>query len=308
MGQKVNPIIFRLNSSTEKLRFLGNNTEESSFYLYQNIEVKKYLSRIFESNGIIMHNCIIKRSALKLHIFINFYVTSKILIKSLPVFSNVTKSKTFFKKKSLNSLSILDLKNNFKTTSFLTDDAILLPDFYQNEVDYSFMKKKLIESLLKFTGVSKISLNLNNLQNETILKLTDNKDLKLKVQELSIYSKERFFNEAVEILTLVFYNKDTSQLLAKFIALQFQIMKRHNSFLTFLKRSIFIFKTLKFTNTQGIKIVINGRFNGVPRAKGRIIQIGRLPLQNINSKIDYHYTEAQTPYGTFGIKVWVCEK
>jgi len=85
-------------------------------------------------------------------------------------------------------------------------------------------------------------------------------------------------------------------------------MKRHNSFLTFLKRAIFIFKTLKFANTQGIKIVINGRFNGVPRSKGRIIQTGRLPLQNINSNINYHYTEAQTPYGTFGIKVWICEK
>jgi len=85
-------------------------------------------------------------------------------------------------------------------------------------------------------------------------------------------------------------------------------MKRHNSFLTFLKRALFIFSKLKNSNISGIKILITGRFNGVPRAKGRIIQTGCLPLQSLDSKINYHNTEAQTPYGTFGIKVWISEK
>ena len=68
------------------------------------------------------------------------------------------------------------------------------------------------------------------------------------------------------------------------------------------------FSKLKNSNISGIKILITGRFNGVPRAKGRIIQTGCLPLQSLDSKINYHNTEAQTPYGTFGIKVWISEK
>lgn len=185
------------------------------------------------------------------------------------------------------------------------DKIIFIPNGFKYT---NSLKNKIIKSLLQFTGVPKILLNLNNLQNSSILKAINNNDLKLKIQELSIYSKERFFNEAIEILILIFNNKKTSKLLSKFIAFQFQVMKRHNTFLTFLKRAIFVFGNIKLATIQGVKIVINGRFNGVPRAGGRIIQNGRLPLQTINSKINYHNTEAQTPYGTFGIKVWICEK
>ena len=323
MGQKVNPIVFRLNSkiAESKSQYYGKNMEEFSYYLYQDIEIKKYLTQIFESNGMILQYCVIKRSNLKINIYVNFYVTSKISVKLLSSFSNILALKFFINKKSLNFnkfFKTIAFKSKIKKT-ILRDDSLnsepfkFLPDEYlavtKKKSNYiSIFKKKIIESLLQFTGVSKVSLNLNNLQNNSILKVINRAELKSKIQELSIYSKERFFKEAVEILILVFTNKESSKLLSKFIAFQFQIMKRHNTFLTFLKRSLFIFNTIKFASIQGVKILINGRFNGVPRAKGRIIQNGRLPLQSLNSKINYHNTEAQTPYGTFGIKVWVCEK
>jgi ribosomal protein S3 len=53
----------------------------------------------------------------------------------------------------------------------------------------------------------------------------------------------------------------------------------------------------------GIKISINGRFNGAARAKNRIIQAGKLPLQSINSKIDYAMSKSRTKFGVFGVKV-----
>ena len=317
MGQKVNPIVFRLNSkiAESKSQYYGKNMEEFSYYLYQDIEIKKYLTRIFESHCMILQYCVIKRSNLKINIYVNFYVTSKISVKFLSSFSNILTLKFFIYKKSLNFnkfFKTIAFKSKIKKTILRHDSLDLEPSEdlagTKNKSNYiSILKKKVIESLLQFTGVSKVSLNLNNLQNNSILKVINNAELKSKIQELSIYSKERFFKEAIEILILVFTNKESSKLLSKFIAFQFQIMKRHNTFLTFLKRSIFIFNTIKFASIQGIKILINGRFNGVPRAKGRIIQNGRLPLQSLNSKINYHNTEAQTPYGTFGIKVWVCE-
>lgn len=315
MGQKVNPIVFRLNSkiSESKSQYFGKNTEEFSYYLYQDIEIKKYLNRIFESHGMILQDCFIKRSNLKINIYVNFYVTSKISVKFLSSFSNILALKFFVNKKSLNFrkfFKAIAFKSKIKKTILLFNSKKAeSKSFINTKSTYiSILRKKIVESLLQFTGVSKISLNLNNLQNDSVFKIMHNYELKLKIQELSIYSKERFFNEAIEILILVFMNKESSKLLSKFIAFQFQIMKKHNTFLTFLKRSLFIFNTLKFSSIQGVKILINGRFNGVPRAKGRIIQNGRLPLQSLNSKISYHNTEAQTPYGTFGIKVWVCEK
>ena len=102
MGQKVNPIVFRLNSkiSESKSQYFGKNTEEFSYYLYQDIEIKKYLNRIFESHGMILQYCSIKRSNLKINIYVNFYVTSKISVKFLSSFSNILALKFFVNKKS----------------------------------------------------------------------------------------------------------------------------------------------------------------------------------------------------------------
>ena len=58
---------------------------------------------------------------------------------------------------------------------------------------------------------------------------------------------------------------------------------------------------------NGVKIVIKGRFNGAPRARSKIIQVGNIPLQSFKAKIDYSQTTSYTPNGTFGVKVWICE-
>jgi len=309
MGQKVNPIVFRIGTKKNpwKSQYFGKNKEESTLFFYQDFEIRKYLNRIFEANGTVITNCVIKRSSFKLDLSIHFYVTSRIPAKSLHAFSKVSTLKAFVQGKSITTRKFLTIHTiKRKLVHFFQKNSV--KKTYQNEFSYSLFKQKLIQSLLKFTGVSKISLNLINIQTETVLNLKKDSDFKSRIQELRLYSRERFFTEALEILVLVFQNKETAKLLSKFIAFQLQIMKRHNSFLTFLKRALFIFSKLKNLNIFGIKILINGRFNGVPRAKGRIIQAGQLPLQSLNSKINYHNTEAQTPYGTFGIKVWVCEK
>jgi small subunit ribosomal protein S3 len=33
--------------------------------------------------------------------------------------------------------------------------------------------------------------------------------------------------------------------------------------------------------------------------------VGRLPLSTLDADIDYGFTEAKTPYGHIGVKVWV---
>lgn len=313
MGQKVNPIVFRVGSNNKlwESQYYGKNMEESSYYLFQDLEIRKYLDTFFESNGMIIHNCIIKRSNSKLNIFINFYITSKISTKALQTFSRVSSFKSAVVKKSLKRKKFLNLsfvKKKLKNQllfNLSTESNLILNS---EKLKYSKFKQKLVKTLLKFSGSLKVNVKLNNVQTETVYGLSKAVDFKSTIQKLSGYSRERFFNEMVEILMINSSNTNTAKLLSRFIALQFQITKRHNTFLTFLKSATFLFNNTPNSKILGIKIIINGKFNGAPRAKKRTIQSGRLPLQSFNSKIDYHNTDAFTPYGTFGIKVWVCEQ
>lgn len=56
---------------------------------------------------------------------------------------------------------------------------------------------------------------------------------------------------------------------------------------------------------QGVKIEVRGRIGGGEFArKGRVMR-GSVPLQTIRAKVDYAQYEAQTRYGTIGVKVWI---
>ena len=59
---------------------------------------------------------------------------------------------------------------------------------------------------------------------------------------------------------------------------------------------------------SGISIIISGRINGFPRAKKKQIRIGILPLQSINSEIDYFKETVYTDNGTLGLKILICNK
>ncbi len=56
---------------------------------------------------------------------------------------------------------------------------------------------------------------------------------------------------------------------------------------------------------QGIKIMSSGRLNGIEIARTEWYREGRVPLHTLRADIDYGFGEAQTTYGSIGIKVWV---
>jgi ribosomal protein S3 len=98
-------------------------------------------------------------------------------------------------------------------------------------------------------------------------------------------------------------------LLSHFIATQLKKLKRHNFFLRFIKNTLLLFNTMTFSKLEGIKIKIKGRFNKAPRARHKIIAIGNdVPVLTLKAKIDYAETTSFTSNGTFGVKVWICEK
>ena len=85
-------------------------------------------------------------------------------------------------------------------------------------------------------------------------------------------------------------------------------IKRHKFLLSFLKQTLSFLLTSSLTKIKGVKIIVKGRLNGVPRAKHKIIVIGDVPVQTISTKLDYSQLTAHNSNGSYGIKVWIVEK
>jgi hypothetical protein len=117
-----------------------------------------------------------------------------------------------------------------------------------------------------------------------------------------------FFKEGIELLFNVVYNNHSANLLAKFIAFQLKKIKRHKFLLSFLKQTLSVLITFSLSKVKGIKIIVKGRLNGVPRAKHKIITIGDVPVQTISANVDFAQTTTHNSNGSYGIKVWVVEK
>jgi len=79
--------------------------------------------------------------------------------------------------------------------------------------------------------------------------------------------------------------------------------------LRFIKNALLFFNDKNFSKINGIKIKVKGRFNRAPRARHKFIIIGKgVPALTLNSKIDYAESTSFSTNGTFGVKVWICEK
>jgi small subunit ribosomal protein S3 len=55
----------------------------------------------------------------------------------------------------------------------------------------------------------------------------------------------------------------------------------------------------------GVKIQLSGRLGGAEMSRCEKQIMGSIPLQTLQSNIDYALTEAYTTYGAIGIKVWI---
>jgi hypothetical protein len=67
-----------------------------------------------------------------------------------------------------------------------------------------------------------------------------------------------------------------------------------------------IFKQIKkCTYVKGIRIGCSGRLNGAEIAKTEYKKYGETSLHVFSDQIDYAKTQASTPYGILGVKVWV---
>ena len=172
--------------------------------------------------------------------------------------------------------------------------------------------EKFFESLTQFTNKRfKILLTLHQVNKDIKQTITKKKleVLKKSLTQLRKYKQNEFFKEGVNLLFSCTIKKKSSDLLTHFIASQLKKLKRHNFFMKFIKTSLSLFSGKAFSLVKGIKIKIKGRFNGAPRAKHKINNIGNgVPVLTLDSNISYSETTAFTSNGTFGVKVWIHEK
>jgi ribosomal protein S3 len=306
MGQKSNSNILRLgiNDNYWSSKYLGKTSEESTFYVFQDLEIRKYIDRFFHLHGLLVDKCFINRSEYALSISISYFN----LLHSLSEIEKVNNKlaldfldKDTLSKKSEN-LSVLDrvedIKKNYNRKAFKKKSFLLSKPFLHKLIGCLnvFLKNKL-----------KIRLVIQNVNKSLSVRLTNSDVVEFRkiVTQLRVYSKSSFFKETFNILTVVIKNQASSKLLSEYIALKLSSMKRHNFFLTFLKRALTLLIGSNFSSIKGVKIKIKGRFNGVPRAKPRLIQIGEIPLQMLNSKVSYHCSTSFTSNGTFGVQLWI---
>jgi len=63
-------------------------------------------------------------------------------------------------------------------------------------------------------------------------------------------------------------------------------------------------KSLK-AGAVGVKVTCSGRLGGAEIARSEWYREGKVPLHTLRADIDYAFSEALTPYGKIGVKVWI---
>jgi len=319
MGQKINPHILRLGIDRKEWnnKYLEKSKEESSLYIYKTLQIQKYIFRFFFLHGLKVHTCKVRYTSNNLNLHISFYC-SKVFLKQLQKL-NVENSYKIFSKLQ----SYPDLKKSFFKVLTPQKKKRLKPlksyksvknqiKFKSNQIlDLNLFSGKLINCLSKFTkNILNINIILQNLNKGLSLRLINQESQLFRklILRLRKFSNNEFFKETINVILIAVKKKDSAKFLSDFLANEISQLKRHNYYINFLKEALSILVMSKVSSVNGIKIVINGRFNGAPRSKKKIILVGNVPTQTIISSIDYSKTTSYTQNGTFGVHVWISEK
>lgn len=343
MGQKVNPNILRLGiNKTWKTKFFEKKNQELPLYTFKDLEIKSYIERFLENRGIILHDYKQYYSNSTLNLYLSYFVTSDFNLKKDEEFDFILIKKGGDKKLIKNSqtktkFSSPETNITFKKinspSGFYNVKRYLKLNYYSDLQKSQSFKKHLLtnQSLTQsfstvsntitgrgsvFEGLFKVlSLFTNNRFNIVINFCCINKNLNFlkfsqtkKFMMLQKFRNTLFLKEGIELLFHVVYNRNSANLLTKFIAFQLRKIKRHKFFLAFLKQTLTVLIDSNFSKVKGIKILVKGRLNGVPRAKHKMITVGDIPVQSIKESLDYSQTTVHNSNGSYGIKVWIVEK
>ena len=163
-----------------------------------------------------------------------------------------------------------------------------------------FLKKKLKDASLESVEIerfaSRITIIINSGRPGLIIGRggTGIEILKKQLQKLAgtqdVHLEIREIKNPFESATLIGQN----------IAQQLEKRMPHRRVLKMVMQKIMANKGI-----QGAKLEVAGRLGGADIARREGLKEGRLPLQTMRAIVDYASLEAQTTYGTIGVKVWL---
>lgn len=315
-------IITKINNK-QKLRLIKNlkNKNKDNKNIKNYLITKKKLKN--KINFTLNNNIITKKIYQKQKIRI-FFLNSIIL----------NKKKNFFLKNFNLYLSYIFLKKNLEKTNLKNNKKILskknrikkrikVLQYYKyytkiknnkiiKNIKLNNFLEKIVESLNIFTSNKfNIILNIQQINKNLKFKLSYNQHQYLRkiLTQLRQFKKSNFFKEGVNTILLSVLKKESSQLLANFLANQLKLVKKHNFFLKFIKKALSLLLTDKLLKkNKSIKILIKGRFNGKSRSSKKLIIINKkMPLMSIKSQINTEQAVAYSSNGTFGVKLWINE-
>ncbi len=120
-------------------------------------------------------------------------------------------------------------------------------------------------------------------------------DIETLRKKLSAFTKSELHLNIVEVRK----PELDAQLVAESIAQQ---MERRVSFRRAMKRGV---QSAMRMGALGIRVNVAGRLGGAEIARTEWYREGRVPLHTLRADIDYALSEAETPYGIIGVKVWI---
>ena len=299
-----------------KYKYFEKKDQESHANIFRSLEIEQYLKQILKNDGFSLHKCKLNFSDSVVNIFLSVYKTEQ-KTSALKKSAQLTKNNFILQKRSpakfKQQIKKHYLQKNFaKHLSYRLRYAKILHSCknysltlkHKKTMSFHSLPEKILESLSYFTN-NNFNVNLTVREINFISSSSHAEQALLTFRK---FERAPFFKEGKSLLVPLITRKNSAKLLGSFIAVQLEIIKRHNFFFNFLEESLALTISQNFSKVQGIKILIAGRLNNAARSRNKIIKIGKISLLKIESKINYSETTAFTSNGTFGVKVWINEK
>lgn len=306
MGQKVNPLGFRLGVSQKHIShwFIDNN------HYSQLVVEDQFIRNFFYKKFSGIASIDIKRDLNRIAIEVFSANTRDLLMEGGKMTAKVTLSSSAqvdvnkSSAEKTNSTEGASSSSVQSTVNSGADSANNLCDQLLKELTAyrNTRLKKILKSSSKKTtseidsSTAKAS-SLQKKQNNAIPP-SDGKNL----TEFSPPVESNMLKKTMEVelfWTKVENPNTSAACLAEFIVEQ---LEKRVPFRRVLKRSI---QKAEEASVSGIKVQISGRLNGAEIARSERIHKGQVPLHTLRAKIEYNSRTAKTIYGLLGVKVWV---
>ena len=219
MGQKINPNIFRLGINKKwKTEFFEKKSHELPLYTFKDLEIKSYIERFLETQGIIVHDYKQHYSNSTLNLYISYFVSPEFVVN---------------KKDAINRLMLTDSSGS---TQFVTTDSKFVSSIFKQNLRSTLFQ---VESSVNYYDVKKYLKTY-----PTSLQKFSEKSVNFQ-EKLTNLKVEGVLNNLYKVLSLFTANKFN-------IIINFCCLNKNLSFLKKIQKKNFILLQ-KFKGTSFLK-------------------------------------------------------